>query len=133
VLQENHSFDNYFGALAHAPASPYYEGNAARVAGDRQVRRWPDVHGYKPCVPLRTNSNLDDSGSTVVSLAVTSILRRAVILGRPVHHAAQSKGFTLSRGLAHDRSRQLRPVCFLFAFLFALLRLTNSPHAHLMV
>src|ERR1700730_16746364 len=24
VMQENHSFDNYFGALAYAPASPYH-------------------------------------------------------------------------------------------------------------
>ena len=23
VMQENHSFDNYFGALAYAPGSPY--------------------------------------------------------------------------------------------------------------
>src|SRR5713101_944961 len=24
VMQENHSFDNYFGALAYAPGSPYH-------------------------------------------------------------------------------------------------------------
>jgi phospholipase C len=26
IMQENHSFDNYFGALAYAPASPYHNG-----------------------------------------------------------------------------------------------------------
>jgi phospholipase C len=25
VMQENHSFDNYFGALAYAPGSPYHQ------------------------------------------------------------------------------------------------------------
>ena len=29
VMQENHSFDNYFGALAYAPGTPYHApGNA---------------------------------------------------------------------------------------------------------
>ena len=26
IMQENHSFDNYFGALAYAPGSPYHRG-----------------------------------------------------------------------------------------------------------
>src|SRR6266849_3294764 len=26
VMQENHSFDNYFGALAYAPGTPYHNG-----------------------------------------------------------------------------------------------------------
>src|SRR3974390_173049 len=26
IMQENHSFDNYFGALAYAPGSPYHSG-----------------------------------------------------------------------------------------------------------
>src|SRR5690242_16668648 len=25
LMQENHSFDNYFGALAYAPGSPYHQ------------------------------------------------------------------------------------------------------------
>ena len=29
IMQENHSFDNYFGALAYAPASPYHNGFGA--------------------------------------------------------------------------------------------------------
>src|SRR5215470_12451871 len=34
VMQENHSFDNYFGALAYAPGSPYRNGNGACVSND---------------------------------------------------------------------------------------------------
>src|SRR5690349_8580064 len=30
VMQENHSFDNYFGALAYAPGSPYHQPSAAQ-------------------------------------------------------------------------------------------------------
>src|SRR5690349_12985633 len=31
VMQENHSFDNYFGALAYAPGSPYQPPAAGRA------------------------------------------------------------------------------------------------------
>src|SRR5262249_35949213 len=31
VMQENHSFDNYFGALAYAPGSPYHAPQAPGV------------------------------------------------------------------------------------------------------
>ena len=65
VMQENHSFDNYFGALAYAPGSPYHtmfggcrmddhncvDGLSCRV----------DATGNLTCF----NSNLDDNGSTV--------------------------------------------------------------------
>jgi phospholipase C len=34
VMQENHSFDNYFGALAYAPGSPYRNGNGACSKAD---------------------------------------------------------------------------------------------------
>src|SRR5258708_11227505 len=27
IMQENHSFDNYFGALPYAPGSPYHGGS----------------------------------------------------------------------------------------------------------
>src|SRR5215831_9545515 len=36
VMQENHSFDNYFGALAYAPGSPYHNGNGTCVATDHK-------------------------------------------------------------------------------------------------
>jgi len=65
VMQENHSFDNYFGVLAFAPGSPYHNG--ACVPGDHKC-----VDGLS-CVQnndgtLRcSNSNPDDDGSTVFS------------------------------------------------------------------
>jgi len=31
VMQENHSFDNYFGALAYAPGSPYHTPQGDRT------------------------------------------------------------------------------------------------------
>lgn len=34
VMQENHSFDNYFGVLAYAPGSPYHPGAPGCQAGD---------------------------------------------------------------------------------------------------
>ena len=42
VMQENHSFDNYFGALAYAPGSPYHNGfrgcrDGAAVQGEDQL------------------------------------------------------------------------------------------------
>jgi phospholipase C len=40
VMQENHSFDNYFGALAYAPGSPYHgPGGSEHEWSDR------DEHG----------------------------------------------------------------------------------------
>jgi phospholipase C len=81
VMQENHSFDNYFGALAYAPGSPYHspqnrddegDGDADdRISGcDPDDHRCvdglschPDAAGKLRC----TNANLDDDGSTVVA------------------------------------------------------------------
>ena len=34
VMQENHSFDNYFGALAFAPGSPYHAPGGYRDRDD---------------------------------------------------------------------------------------------------
>jgi phospholipase C len=67
VMQENHSFDNYFGALAYAPGSPYH----TRLGGCRKEDHScvdglfckPDTAGNLNCF----NSNLDDNGSTVVA------------------------------------------------------------------
>jgi phospholipase C len=88
VMQENHSFDNYFGALAHAPGSPYHtppakrlddngngDGNSDGVDGrvDRPgcppndhacvdgLRCTVDAAGAFHCA----NTNLDDDGSIV--------------------------------------------------------------------
>src|SRR5213595_1231064 len=65
LMQENHSFDNYFGVLAYAPGTPYHNGNGACSATDHRC-----VDGLKCTVGSTgkltcTNSNLDDDGSTV--------------------------------------------------------------------
>ena len=71
VMQENHSFDNYFGALAYAPGSPYHNGNGACAGTDHKC-----VDGLVCTVSNGTfsckNSNLDDNGSTVVAFKATS-------------------------------------------------------------
>jgi phospholipase C len=67
VMQENHSFDNYFGALAYAPGSPYHNANGACLPSDHKcvdgLSCVADVSGNLTCF----NSNLDDDGSTVVA------------------------------------------------------------------
>lgn len=77
IMQENHSFDNYFGALAYAPGSPYH--NPDRDGdGDRDDRggcRKDDhrcVDGLS-CIKDHAgnltcfNSNIDDDGHTVLA------------------------------------------------------------------
>jgi phospholipase C len=67
IMQENHSFDNYFGALAYAPGSPYHNGNRECKNSDHGcvdgLLCTVDVNGALAC----TNSNLDDNGSTVLA------------------------------------------------------------------
>jgi phospholipase C len=67
VMQENHSFDNYFGALAYAPGSPYHNGNGACAKTDHAcvdgLTCTVDGSGNVTC----TNSNFDEDGSTVVA------------------------------------------------------------------
>jgi phospholipase C len=75
IMQENHSFDNYFGALAYAPGSPYHSPRRDddRDADDRSGCRRDDhqcVDGLTCRVDasgkfICLNSNLDDDGSTV--------------------------------------------------------------------
>ena len=65
VMQENHSFDNYFGALPYAPASPYHNGNGACVKNDHAcvdgLTCTPSGLGGLTC----SNSNVDENGRTV--------------------------------------------------------------------
>ena len=65
VMQENHSFDNYFGVLAYAPGSPYHPGAPGCQAGDHGcvagLSCQVDSGGNLSC----SNSNLDDDGSRV--------------------------------------------------------------------
>ena len=71
VMQENHSFDNYFGALAYAPGSPYHNGYGECAPWDHKcvdgLTCW--VHdGAFNCA----NANLDDDGSIVRAFKATS-------------------------------------------------------------
>ena len=65
IMQENHSFDNYLGALPYAPGSPYHAG-ACKKRDHSCVDGLTctfDVSGNLNC----SNSNLDNDGSTVTS------------------------------------------------------------------
>ena len=67
VMQENHSFDNYFGVLAYAPSSRYHNGNGPCSTKDHQcvdgLTCKANSSGNLHC----SNSNLDDNGSTVLA------------------------------------------------------------------
>ena len=87
VMQENHSFDNYFGALAYVPGGTYHPVDADRDGG-RDGDERHDAGGCRPddhrCVDgltckvvsdgtLRcTNANIDDDGSKVVAFHNTN-------------------------------------------------------------
>ncbi len=66
VMQENHSFDNYFGALAYHPQTPYHNGNGACLAADHRC-----VDGLSCTVDAGSltcsNANLDDDASLVAA------------------------------------------------------------------
>src|SRR5215467_8073267 len=65
VMQENHSFDNYFGALAYAPGTPYHTSSTGCSKNDHNcvdgLSCRADAAGNLMCF----NSNLDDDGRTV--------------------------------------------------------------------
>lgn len=72
VMQENHSFDNYFGALAYAPGSPYHQPSVAPGGSPAGCSHndhacvdglscTADAAGNLSCL----NSNVDDDGSIV--------------------------------------------------------------------
>ena len=68
VMQENHSFDNYFGALAYTPGSPYH--SPSKSHGGCAVDDHACVDGLSCLVDASGalhcfNSNLDDDGSQV--------------------------------------------------------------------
>jgi phospholipase C len=67
IMQENHSFDNYFGALAYAPNSPYHPGLLGCRKDDHNcvdgLTCFVQNDGTLRCL----NSNLDDDGSIVFS------------------------------------------------------------------
>ena len=65
MMQENHSFDNYLGALPYAPGSPYHTGPC--VAADNKCidgfACTTDAAGNLNC----SNSNLEADGSPLVT------------------------------------------------------------------
>jgi phospholipase C len=65
VMQENHSYDNYFGALAYAPEGPYHNGNGPCSSEDHRCVDGlicsVGSSGSLSCL----NSNPDDDGSIV--------------------------------------------------------------------
>jgi phospholipase C len=67
VMMENHSFDNYFGALAYAPGSPYHASAAGCAEGDHEcvdgLSCGIDATGSLACA----NSNQEDDGSRVAA------------------------------------------------------------------
>jgi phospholipase C len=71
VMQENHSFDNYFGALAYAPGSPYHNGNGSCAGTDHRC-----VDGLTCTVTGGvfncTNSNVDENGATIFAFKATT-------------------------------------------------------------
>lgn len=71
VMQENHSFDNYLGALAYAPGSPYHNGNGSCSSSDHSC-----VDGLTCTVNGGifncTNSNLDENGNTIYAFKATT-------------------------------------------------------------
>src|SRR5438309_4200026 len=65
IMQENHSFDNYFGALAYAPGSPYHNRDDGGCRKDDHacvdgLTCRVDAVGNFTC----SNANRDDDGST---------------------------------------------------------------------
>lgn len=72
VMLENHSFDNYFGALAYVPGGSYHASSVGCAADDHRC-----VGGLNCFVdPVRglvcSNSNLDDEGLPVTAFHATS-------------------------------------------------------------
>lgn len=72
VMQENHSFDNYFGALAYAPNSPYHSPDRDDHRDGCKKNDHRCVDGLS-CVVDHSgnltclNSNIDDDGHTVLA------------------------------------------------------------------
>lgn len=67
VMMENHSFDNYFGALAYAPGSPYHRPAGTACSADDH-RCVDGLSCEVDATGLRcSNANLDDDGSLVTA------------------------------------------------------------------
>jgi phospholipase C len=67
IMQENHSFDNYFGALAYAPGSPYHTSIGGCGKDDHNCVDGLTCHVEKDGTLNCANSNLEDNGTVVNS------------------------------------------------------------------
>jgi phospholipase C len=75
IMQENHSFDNYFGALAYTPGSPYHtpgnddrdKGDGGCPEGDHKCVDGLTCHTDKAGEVICVNNNRDDGASIVFS------------------------------------------------------------------
>ena len=69
IMQENHSFDNYFGALAYAPGSPYHTPRRDDGDGGCRANDHTCVDGLTCSMDAGKftceNANRDDGGSIV--------------------------------------------------------------------
>jgi phospholipase C len=74
VMQENHSFDNYFGALAYVPGGAYHPVDRDRDGGDSDNGCRPDDHRCVDGLTCKvtsngtlacTNSNVDQAANKV--------------------------------------------------------------------
>ena len=72
VMMENHSFDNYLGALAYAAGSPYHASSAACATDDHGcvdgLMCQADSNGGLVC----SNSNPEDAGTAAPAFHATS-------------------------------------------------------------
>jgi phospholipase C len=81
VMQENRSFDNYFGALPYAPGTPYHSPSGTDGCDPNDHRCvdglscLPDATGALHCF----NSNLDDNGSQPFPSHLTASARKRKI------------------------------------------------------
>jgi phospholipase C len=74
VMQENHSFDNYFGVAPYAPGSPYHAGKPVCSAADHSCvdgLACTQTSGVLAC----SNSNLDDGAPPTTVTAFHSPTR----------------------------------------------------------
>ena len=72
VMMENHSFDNYFGALPYVPGGPYHASSVGCAADDHRCVDGLDCSVAPTGGLTCTNSNPDDGGVSVAVLHATS-------------------------------------------------------------
>jgi phospholipase C len=67
IMQENHSFDNYFGALPYAPNGPYHAGIGGCLPDDHSCVDGLTCHVQRDGTLMCVNLNLDKNSAVVFS------------------------------------------------------------------